>query len=170
MKNIFKFEITTKKLVLMGLFIALCFVGGNIKVFGSVAFDSMPAYLGTLLLGPIYGAIIGMLGHLFTALTSGFPMTLPVHIIISLDMALTMLMAYSAFQLGNKYNKNMAYILFIIVGVLFNGPIGVFMLIPILGKGVIGMLPILSVVALINIVIAIGVFILVPITERRNLL
>ena len=34
-----------RRLVLMGMFVALSFVGSNIKIFSSIAFDSFPPIL-----------------------------------------------------------------------------------------------------------------------------
>ena len=50
---------STLNLVLLALFIALSAVGANIKVMGSIAFDSMPAFLAAMLLRPVAGAIVG---------------------------------------------------------------------------------------------------------------
>jgi len=74
----------------MGLFIALSAVGALIKVpspTGTVAFDSAPGFAAALLLGPGPGAAVAALGHLLTSLFAGFPLTLPIHIIIALEMA-----------------------------------------------------------------------------------
>ncbi|HHW03965.1 MAG TPA: ECF transporter S component [Thermoanaerobacterales bacterium] len=80
----------TKNLVLAALFVALSAAGAAIKVpspTGTVAFDSAPGYLAALLLGPGYGAMTAALGHLFTSLSAGFPLSLPVHLIIAVEMA-----------------------------------------------------------------------------------
>jgi len=80
----------TKMFTLMGLFIALSAVGALIKVpspTGTVAFDSAPGFIAALILGPGPGAVVAALGHLLTSLFSGFPMTLPLHLIVALEMA-----------------------------------------------------------------------------------
>lgn len=80
----------TKQLALTGMFIALSAVGALIKVpspTGTVAFDSAPGFVAALLLGPGFGALAAALGHLFTSLFAGFPMTFPIHIIVALEMA-----------------------------------------------------------------------------------
>ncbi|NLZ53617.1 MAG: ECF transporter S component [Thermoanaerobacteraceae bacterium] len=80
----------TKMLTLMGLFVALSAVGALIKVpspTGTVAFDSAPGFVAALLLGPGPGAFAAAFGHLFSSLFAGFPMTLPIHTVIALEMA-----------------------------------------------------------------------------------
>ena len=78
----------TKKLVLVAFFITLSFIGANINIFQSIAFDSMAGFLGALILGPIYGGIIGGLGHILTATLRDFPYTIPVHLITMISMAI----------------------------------------------------------------------------------
>ena len=152
----------TKRLVITGLFIALSFIGANIKIMGTIAFDSMPAFLGTLMLGPIMGAIIGSVGHFLTALTSGFPLSVPVHMVIMVDMAATMLLFGMVYNKLKDKNKISAAIVSTIVAVIINGPVSVFAIVPIVGKGVLSVLPILSLAALANVVIAIIVYKFIP--------
>lgn len=87
--------ITTKMTVLLGLFIAMSVIGAYIKIpnpiTNSIALDSLPAYLGTLILGGVPGAIIAFLGHMISAATGGFPLTLPIHLFVGLEMSLIML-------------------------------------------------------------------------------
>ena len=87
--------ITTKMTVLLGLFIAMSVIGAYIKIpnpiTNSIALDSLPAYLGTLILGGVPGAIIAFLGHIISAATAGFPLTLPIHLFIAVEMSLIML-------------------------------------------------------------------------------
>ncbi len=75
-----------RRLVLMGMFVALSFVGSNIKIFSSIAFDSFPAYLAGLLMGGLPGGIVGFIGHLMTSGLSGFPFGLPIHLAIAVMM------------------------------------------------------------------------------------
>jgi uncharacterized membrane protein len=77
----------TRRLIYAAILIALSFVGAQIKVMGSIALDSLPAFFAALLLGPASGAIVGAAGHLLTAITSSFPMTVPIHILLMLTMA-----------------------------------------------------------------------------------
>jgi len=114
----------TKTLVLTALFIALSFVGSYVKIFGTIAFDSLPGFLAALLLGPVYGAAIGFLGHLCTALTSGFPLSLPMHVVIAVAMAITMLgFGHTYILLKNKVTQTNNLIITGIVGVILNGPV-----------------------------------------------
>lgn len=152
----------TKKLIITALFIAISFIGANIKIAGTIAFDSMAGFLAALMLGPSYGALVGALGHLLTAATSGFPLTIPVHMIIMLDMAVTMALFEITYKYASKINKKAAVILSSIIGVLINGPISVFMLIPIMGKGVLAFLPVLTIAALLNIIIAHMIYFILP--------
>ncbi|EGD50316.1 hypothetical protein TheetDRAFT_2872 [Thermoanaerobacter ethanolicus JW 200] len=77
-----------KTLTLVAMLIALSAVGALIKVFNTVAFDSMPGYFAALYLGGWYGALVISLGHMLTAITSGFPLGLTNHIYIAVQMAL----------------------------------------------------------------------------------
>jgi riboflavin transporter len=78
---------TTFRIALLALFIALAAVGANVKIMGSIAFDSLPAFLAAMLIGGKEGAIAGAAGHLFSALLAGFPYTLPMHLAIAAEMA-----------------------------------------------------------------------------------
>ncbi len=102
-------------LVHMSLLIALSYLGSLIKIQGTIALDALPAYYGALLLGPVPGAIIGVVGHLLTALTSGFPLTLPLHLVVALTMAITV----GAFgYVAQRINQFIA----VGVGIILNGP------------------------------------------------
>jgi uncharacterized membrane protein len=151
----------TKNLTLAALFIALSYVGANVKILGTIAFDSMPGFLGALILGPVYGAAIGAIGHFLTALLSGFPLTLPVHLIIMVSMALTMVVFSIVYRriIGKRSKSSLAVILSIIAAVLFNGPISLLMvsplLIPTMGIGALSaMLPVLAGVSALNVILA----------------
>lgn len=106
-------------LVLMSLLVAFSYLGSLIKIQGTIALDALPAYLGALLLGPLPGAVIGFMGHLLTALTSGFPMTVPLHLFIALMMALTV-------GLFGLTAKKAGVFLASAVGTFMNGPVSTF--------------------------------------------
>lgn len=107
----------TKNIVLMGIFIALSLVGSYIKVpspFQSIALDSMPAFLGGMMLGGPQGAVIGFLGHLLTAANAGFYLTIPIHLLIAVIMAITIFVFSVTYQKTNVIFTG-------IVGILLNG-------------------------------------------------
>ncbi|WP_218923559.1 ECF transporter S component [Bacillus sp. AFS002410] len=106
----------TKRIVLLSLFIALSAVLSNIKIVYSIAFDSLPAFLAAIILSPIAGGIVGALGHLLTAFTSGFPFTVPVHLFIALQMVVIVWIFGVLFKKINKY-------IAIIVAIILNGPV-----------------------------------------------
>lgn len=106
-----------KRLVFMAMFIALSVVGAYIKIpspTGTVALDSMPGYLAATILGGVPGGIIGFMGHFITAVYTGFPLSLPIHLIVGLQMALTMVV-YA--WISKKMNLNVA----VVIAALLNG-------------------------------------------------
>jgi predicted membrane protein len=146
-------QIKLKKMVILALFIALCFIGSVIKmpsITGTVAFDSMPAFLAASLLGPVPGAAVGLLGHLMTAASAGFPLSLPIHLLIGFQMAVILWIYGILFKKVNRY-------LAAIVAVLLNGVAApaMLMLLPSLGMAFIAamVLP-LTVGSLINVLVA----------------
>lgn len=115
MKQTYKFE--TKQMVLIGMFIALAFVGSFVKIpspFGTVALDSAPGFIAAMLLGPVPGAIVAIMGHLLTSLNVGFPLTIPIHLLIAIEMALI------CFLVGIIFRKASLF-LALAVGLLLNG-------------------------------------------------
>jgi hypothetical protein len=159
----------TRNLVFTALFIACSFVGANIKIMGSIAFDSMPAFLGALLIGPIYGAVIGAAGHLLTALTSGFPLSLPIHLIIAAAMAVTVyIFGKLQVSLLKGINKYAAMLIAIAAAVIINGPVQLFALSAILGKGILAMMPVLSAAAAANVIMAEVVYAFMPAVVKEK--
>jgi len=167
METTVKTKMTTKSLVITAMLIALSLVGANFKVFGSVAFDSLPGFVAALLLGPAYGAAIGFLGHMFTAMTSGFPLSLPLHLVIGLAMALTMTgfgLTYGALE--HKVSQAVRLIITGIAGIILNGPsslaftMGALTLMA--GKeaalGLLAMLPALVLASAANVVLSLALF------------
>ncbi|EOD00390.1 ECF transporter S component [Caldisalinibacter kiritimatiensis] len=122
--NVLNVKSSTLKLTYSAMLIGLSFIGSLIKVQGSIAFDSMPGYFAALLLGPVYGGIVAGIGHLLTALTSGFPLTLPMHLIVGLEMA------SFGFVFGWMYRKINTYIA-AIVAIILNGAVAALIAIPI---------------------------------------
>ncbi|HSH36860.1 ECF transporter S component [Schnuerera sp.] len=137
-----------KTLTMVAMLIALSAVGALIKVFNTVAFDSMPGYFAALYLGGWYGAIVISLGHLLTAITSGFPLGIPIHIYIAIQMAIY---AYIFRFCCKKFNISIG----IIVATILNGPISTLLFVPIFGWGFfIGWVLPLTIASFINIFLA----------------
>jgi uncharacterized membrane protein len=117
--------------VRLAVLIALSAVGAFIKVpspTGTVALDAAPGFLAAFLFGPTPGAIVAGLGHLVSAATVAFPLGLPLHLLIALQMVVVaLLIGYT--------NQRLNTISATIIGILANG-IGApatFILIPDLG-------------------------------------
>lgn len=108
------------RLVVLSLFISISAILSNIKIFSTVALDSMPAFLAAMLLSPIAGAIVGAVGHLLSAFTSGFPLTLPMHIFIALQM-------FSIVWIFGVLYKKSSHTIAICIAILLNGPIATFL-------------------------------------------
>ena len=78
------------RLVYLAFLVALSAVGANLKLpslTGTPALDSLPGYLASILMGAPEGALVISLGHLLTALTAGFPLSIPLHLLIATGMA-----------------------------------------------------------------------------------
>lgn len=79
----------TRQLTRMAMLIALSVIGAFIKLgLSSIAMDAAPGFFAALFLGPGEGALVCMLGHLAVAAATGFPLSLPFHLVIALVMAL----------------------------------------------------------------------------------
>ncbi|AFK85100.1 MULTISPECIES: ECF transporter S component [Thermoanaerobacterium] len=117
-----------KTLTLVAMLIAMSAVGAMIKIYNTVAFDSLPGYFASLYFGGYIGAIVISLGHIFTALTSGFPLGIPNHIIIAVSMAAC---AYFYSLAYKKFNSYVA----IVVGTILNGPVATLIFVPQYGWG-----------------------------------
>ncbi len=161
---------TTVRTARLAIFTALSVVGSLIKIpspLGSLAFDSAPGFFVALFFGPTEGALVAGLGHLATAVVSGFPLGI-LHIPIAIGMAL----AGAAVGMLNKVNRNWGFVPAVIVGVIVNTVL-VFPLVPwlpvVLGATsvvdvsigwimALGFVPFLAVAATLNAVLAALVF------------
>ena len=148
-----KSRTTTSKLVYIAMFVALSFIGSLIKIQGTIALDSMSAFFASLYLGPLAGALVGALGHLLTSLTSGFPLSLPIHLIVMVQMAIVVYL--------------FGLILAAIVGIILNGlgavlilaPITSILGLPLSGKAfVYAMVIPLTLASAVNIILAYMIF------------
>lgn len=79
-------KISVRKMCFTAILIALSVILSNVTIFSTIAFDSMPAFVGGILISPFVGGIIGLLGHLATSMMKGFPFTIPIHILIGIEM------------------------------------------------------------------------------------
>lgn len=145
---------TPKRIARVAILVALSAVGAFIKLpspTGTVALDSAPAFVAAAAFGPGEGAIVGALGHMFSALITGFPLGLPIHILV----AVSMIVWIALFGIvARKVNIWVA----IPVGIILNGVGGAALLIPIYGFGIFATLVLPLVVgSAINIVIAVAV-------------
>lgn len=140
-----------KKLATLAIFISFSVIGAIIKipaVIGSIAFDSFPALIAAILLGPISGAVVAAIGHLVSALVAGFPLG-PFHLLISAEMAFILFVFGYFYQKGSRV---IAYSLFI----LTNGVLAAVPFIFIISLGFyIALLPSLLIGTIINAVVAI---------------
>lgn len=115
----------------MAIFIALSAVGALIKIpspTGTVALDAAPGYFAVLGWGYAEGAIVIFLGHLFTSATVGFPLGIPIHLIIAVGM-----MVWAALLRFGTVKVHP--IVGIVLGIIGNGVLAPAMLIPIFGVG-----------------------------------
>ncbi|WP_404451243.1 ECF transporter S component [Virgibacillus necropolis] len=104
---------STRKLSLLALFIALSVIGASIKIpaiVGSIALDAFPALLASVLLGKYQGAIIAGFGHVVSAFLAGM-MLGPMHLIIALEMAIMVWCFSVIYQTGKKKFAGLFFIL-----------------------------------------------------------
>ncbi|MEL0627391.1 ECF transporter S component [Salinibacterium amurskyense] len=145
---------TPKRIARVSILVALSAVGAFIKLpspTGTVALDSAPAFVAAAAFGPLEGSIVGVLGHMFSALITGFPLGLPVHILVALA---TFVWVGAFGYVARKTNIWVA----IPVGIILNGVGGAALLIPIYGIGIFASLLLPLVIgSAINIVIAVAV-------------
>ena len=113
---------------------------------GTVALDSLPGFLAAALFGGWGGALVGLLGHLFTAATAAFPFGLPIHLYVGLQMAVYVSVFGYLYRKGYKLAA-------VAVGVILNGVVAPLLLTPI-RCGFAMMLPSLTVGSAVNIVLA----------------
>lgn len=110
------------KITWLSVFVALAVIGATIKIpagiVTSVALDSFPALLASVLLGGPAGAIVGSMGHLLSALLGGMPMG-PFHIIVAIEMAILLLVFALFYRKGHKW---LAAVLFVL-GNTFAAPL-----------------------------------------------
>lgn len=146
-------------MILTALTAAICVVGSFIKVPGFIttaALDSAPAFLSVVFLPPVFSGIAGGLGHLATALTSGFPLG-PLHLLIAGEM---FLIVY-AFNLLNRKGFHIFKWVFLIIANGVLSPLPFYFIVS--SEFYFGALPSLVIAAAINVIVAI---IIMPILSK----
>ncbi|TGE33258.1 ECF transporter S component [Desulfosporosinus sp. Sb-LF] len=140
-----------KRLSIMAIFIALSAVGALIKIpspVGTIGMDSAPGFFSALAFGGLEGVVVIAFGHLLTSAVIGFPLTIPVHLYIAFQMALWAL-AY------RWVSQKLGLIPAVIVGILLNGVVSSFAMLPMMGMGgVLGLMPFLVAGSAINVIIS----------------
>lgn len=140
-----------KRAAYIAIFIALSAVGAMIKIpspVGTIGLDSAPGYFCALAFGYVEGAAVIFIGHLLTAGVVGFPLGLPLHFFIGLQMALWAILVRFIKQKLGLWPA-------VLTGVVLNGVVSAFTTVFIGGMGaVIGIMPFLIVGSLFNILVA----------------
>ncbi len=106
----------SKKLALGAVLVALSVVGGMIKINGSIALDAVAAYFAAAALGGLFGGAIAVLGHFFSALMAGFPLTVPMHLFVMAEMFVIVYLFGKIYE-RNKYGAAVS-------SIVLNGPVG----------------------------------------------
>ena len=109
-------KITTKDLVTTGLMIAMAAVLAQFPIYGSIAFDALPAFLAAVMMGPVLGGFVGFIAHLMVAMFTGFPFSLPLHLVIAVMMFISCFIYGKVRQSHNRY-------LAMALGIIMNGPV-----------------------------------------------
>lgn len=144
-----------KRIAIIAIFLALSAVGSLIKIpspVGTIGLDSAPGYFCALAFGGLDGVVVIALGHLLTAAVVGFPLTIPIHIFIAVQMA--------AWALTFRWvNKRLGLIAAVIAGTLLNGIVSSFTMLLMGGlAAVLGVMPFLAVGSAINIIVSAAAF------------
>ena len=150
-KTVQKSAQTTRRIAIMSVFIALSVVGALIKIpspLGTVALDSAPGFFSALAFGSVEGSIVIAIGHLMSSAYVGFPLGIPMHLVIAIEMAAFALI-YRAIY------KKIGLIPAVVVTSLLNGVVAAFTVFPIGGMGmVLGLMPFLLLGSVINVVVS----------------
>lgn len=150
----------TLRVVRIAVFAALSVVGSFIHLpspVPSVAFDSAPGFFAALYFGPLEGFCVFGLGHLATAIVSGFPLGI-LHLPIAVGLA------FAGAAVG-VVNRRWNYPSAVATGVVINTAL-VVLAVPVLGvAGTLSFTPFLFIAATVNGVVAAAAYA----TLRRRL-
>lgn len=151
-----------KTLTLVAMLIAMSAVGAVIKIYNTVAFDSLPGYFASLYFGGYVGAVVISLGHIFTALTSGFPLGIPNHVIIAISMAVCAYFYSFAYKRFNIYAA-------VAAGTILNGPAATLIFVPQYGWGFfLQMVFPLTIASFVNVLLAAVIYKSIFAKQRGN--
>ncbi|MFV0499513.1 MAG: ECF transporter S component [Bacilli bacterium] len=141
-----------KNFVIYGMLIALCVVLSFIKIPAAsqtVSLDSTPAFFAAMHISSFGGGIVGFFAHLISASINGFPLGIPIHLIIAVMMFI------SVYIFGLVYNK-FGIIPGIITAVIMNGIVSIVPFIWIINYQFFYLMIVpLTIASLINVIIAI---------------
>lgn len=140
----------TKDIAIIGILVGLSFILGMVKIAGSIALDSTPAFLAVFIFKDYKGALVGGLGHLLSAVTAGFPLGVPIHLATA---AIMFIMLYVAAILVKKTNI-VTGIGFILLVNTFVAPLVVFIAAPFSVEVYTGFIVPLGLATIINLVLA----------------
>lgn len=150
-----------KKLTLAAMLLALCIIGANIKIMGSVAFDSAPAFLGAVLLGPGFGATLGVFGHLVSAALAGFPLTLPIHLIIAFAMGVCMFV-FGLIRNWLGKDRLTGVLISDVLGYAINVPIELVLLYPLMKQAIFAFFVPLTIATVLNLIVCEVIYVALP--------
>ena len=144
--------LSVKRVAYMAVFIALSAVGALIKIpspVGTIGLDSAPGYFCGLAFGALEGAGVIFMGHLLTAGIVGFPLGIPLHLFIGIQLALwVILFRWITQKLGRIPGAAVA--------ILLNGIVSAFTMYFVGGMGaVLGTIPFLLTGSAINVIMAV---------------
>ena len=152
-------KLTLRWMVLTALIAAICVIGSFIKVPGFIttaALDSAPAMISVAFLPPLYSGFAGLIGHIATAYTSGFPSG-PFHIIIAVEMFIILYV----FNVLHQKSFNVLKWVFLILANGLLAPLPFYFLVA--PQFYFGAVPTLLVATLINAIIAI---VAIPVVKK----
>ena len=148
-----KSPVSARQLAIMAIFIALSAVGSLIKIpspLGSIGLDSAPGFFAAIGFGGWVGFIVIAIGHLLSSAIVGFPLTLPVHLVVALAMGGCAL----AFRWLGRKGRVWLVVSVIVTSILNSFVLGLIVL-PIGGWVMyVTMIPTLLAAAVVNLVIA----------------
>lgn len=140
----------TKELTIIALLIGLSLILSYVKFFGSIALDSVPAFVALLLWKDYKAGLIGGIGHIFTALTSGFIFGLFTHILIAILM---FVMLFLAAKIIRKHSTIFTFIFILFVNALVM-PFTIFIMTPFSMEMYMSLVLMLSLAVIVNLSIA----------------